>query len=75
MDSLKEERQLLSILHGAAYQRKDVLESVVVDGNVTTSRGLGTAVDFSHYLIGQLEGSAKADEIAESVVYSTKKIY
>lgn len=45
------------------------LESVVVDGNVTTSRGLGTAIDFSLSLIGQLEGSAKAEEIAESVVY------
>ena len=43
--------------------------SVVVDGNVTTSRGLGTAIDFSLSLIGQLEGSAKAEEIAESVVY------
>ena len=51
------------------------LEAVVVDGNVTTSRGLGTAIDFSLSLIRQLEGSAKAEEIAESVVYSTKKIY
>ena len=41
----------------------------MVDGNVTTSRGLGTAIDFSLSLIGQLEGSAKAEEIAESVVY------
>ena len=45
------------------------LKPVVVDGNVTTSRGLGTAIDFSLSLIGQLEGSAKAKEIAESVVY------
>ena len=48
------------------------LESVVVDGNVTTSRGLGTAVDFALSLIGQLLGEEKADEIAESVVYSRK---
>ena len=47
-------------------------ESVVVDGNVTTSRGLGTAVDFALSLIGQLLGEEKADEIAESVVYSLK---
>ena len=47
-------------------------ESVVVDGNVTTSRGLGTAVDFALSLIGQLLGEEKADEIAESVVYSRK---
>ena len=47
-------------------------ESVVVDGNVTTSRGLGTAVDFALSLIGQRLGEEKADEIAESVVYSRK---
>ena len=43
-----------------------------MDGNVTTSRGLGTAIDFSLSLIRQLEGRAKAEEIAESVVYSTE---
>ena len=54
---------------------KTSLEPVVVDGNVTTSRGLGTAVDFSLSLIRQLEGRAKAEEIAESVVYSTEIFY
>ena len=44
-------------------------DSVVVDGNVTTSRGLGTAVDFALSIITQLEGKEKAQEIAESVVY------
>ena len=48
------------------------LESVVVDENVTTSRGLGTAIDFALSLIGQLLGEERADEIAESVVYSRK---
>ena len=41
----------------------------MVDGNVTTSRGLGTAVDFALSIITQLEGEEKAQEIAESVVY------
>lgn len=45
-------------------------DSVVVDGNITTSRGLGTAVDFALSLIAQLENDEKAKEIAESVVYS-----
>ena len=52
--------------------QKPSLESVVIDGNVTTSRGLGTAIDFALSLIGQLLGDEKADEIAESVVYSRK---
>ena len=43
-------------------------EDVVVDGNITTSRGLGTAVDFALSLISQLENEEKAKEIAESVV-------
>lgn len=45
-------------------------ESVAVDGNVTTSRGLGTAIDFALCLIAQLLGEEKAEEIAASVVYT-----
>ncbi|MDC7290556.1 DJ-1/PfpI family protein [Blautia schinkii] len=45
-------------------------ESVVVDGNVTTSRGVGTAIDFALCLIEQLKGKQKADEIAESIIFS-----
>ena len=44
-------------------------ERVVIDGNITTSRGLGTAVDFSLSLISQLLGEETAEKIAESVVY------
>lgn len=44
-------------------------DPVVVDGNVTTSRGLGTAVPFALSLIAQLKGKEKAAEIAESIVY------
>ena len=55
-------------LEGAEHS----FEKVVTDGNVTTSRGLGTAVDFALSLIGQLLGEKKADEIAESVVYTRK---
>lgn len=44
-------------------------EKVVIDGNITTSRGLGTAVDFSLSLISQLLGEETAEKIAESVVY------
>ena len=44
-------------------------DSVVIDGNVTTSRGLGTAIDFALSLIEQLESAQKAEEIAKSIVY------
>lgn len=46
--------------------------SVTVDGNIITSRGVGTAIDFALKLIEVLSGSAKAKEIAESIVYETK---
>ena len=44
-------------------------DKIVIDGNITTSRGLGTAIDFGLSLISQLLGQEKADQIAESVVY------
>lgn len=44
-------------------------EAVVVDENVTTSRGFGTAIDFGLSLIAQTSGQEKADEIAKSIVY------
>ncbi len=46
--------------------------SVTVDGNIITSRGVGTAIDFALKLIEVLCGKAKAEEIAESIVYETK---
>ena len=44
-------------------------KNVVVDGTITTSRGLGTAIDFSLSLIAQLLDAQTAEKIAESVVY------
>lgn len=44
-------------------------EEVVADGNITTSRGLGTALVFSLKLIEQLEGPQRAQKVAESVVF------
>ncbi len=44
-------------------------QSVVRDGKIITSRGLGTAIDFALELIEVLINDTKADEIAKSVVY------
>ena len=40
-----------------------------VDGNITTSRGVGTAIPFALSLIAQLYDQQKADQIRESIVY------
>ncbi|MDO4312412.1 MAG: DJ-1/PfpI family protein [Eubacteriales bacterium] len=42
---------------------------VVQDGNIITSRGMGTAIDFSLRLVEILMDRVKADELAESIVY------
>ena len=44
-------------------------DAVTVDGNIITSRGLGTAMDCGLTILGALEGDQKADQIRESVVY------
>ena len=45
-------------------------EEVVTDGNISTSRGLGTAILFALELISLLFGQEKAEEIGASVIYS-----
>ena len=52
-------------LTGAAVERKEV----VTDGNITTSRGLGTAIPFALELISLLLGEEKAEEIRKSVIF------
>ena len=42
---------------------------VVIDGNIITSRGMGTAIAFAGELIALLEGRETSDEILESIVY------
>ena len=43
--------------------------SVTVDGNIITSRGLGTALDFALTLIEELVDKETADKLAAAVVY------
>lgn len=44
-------------------------EKVAVDGNVTTSRGMGTAIPFALALVAQLVSAEKAREIKEGIIY------
>lgn len=43
--------------------------SVELDGNVLTSRGMGTAIDFSLAILEIFAGKQKADELAGKIVY------
>lgn len=49
----------------------EVVKTAVADADfIITSRGLGTAIDFSLVLIQKLVGKEKAEEIRESIVYN-----
>lgn len=42
-------------------------ERVVIDGNLITSRGAGTALDFGLALVARLRGAEVANEVARSI--------
>ncbi len=44
-------------------------DRVVVDGNIVTSRGMGTAMEFSFKLLELLENPRRAEEVKCAVVY------
>ncbi len=46
-----------------------VLDAVVVDGNIITSRGMGTAIPFSLALIEQLLDAKTANKIGKAIIY------
>ena len=48
---------------------KCLTDRVVADGNLTTSRGVGTAIPFALSLIEQLFGKEKSEEIRKSIIY------
>lgn len=42
-------------------------DSTVIDGNIITSRGAGTAVEFGLKIVSELIGQEKADSIAGAI--------
>lgn len=52
-------------LSGAVIMRVPVVQ----DGNIITSRGMGTAIDFALKLVEVLTDKSKAEEIADSIIY------
>lgn len=52
-------------LTGAAFSK----DNVVIDGNIITSRGLGTAIEFALALITTLTDTHMATEVATSIQY------
>ncbi len=46
-----------------------MMEDVVVDSNFITSRGMGTATDFSLAIIRELKGSEEARKISKQIQY------
>ena len=44
-------------------------DRVVTDGNITTSRGVGTAISFGLELVSILVDKKTADELKEAIVY------
>lgn len=58
-----------SIIGTSKIKLSDEDIGVIIDGKVITSRGLGTAIDFSLAILYKLFGHARARSVAEALVY------
>ena len=45
-------------------------DEVVVDGNITTSKGMGTAIPFGLAIVAHYRGQEFADELARKIVFA-----
>ena len=64
----REEAQFAKLL---AEQGAELVadEPVVVDGNFTTSQGMGTAIDFGLALVAHYAGVEAAEALGQGIVY------
>ncbi len=49
-------------------------EAVAVDGNLITSRGMGTAIEFALAIVEYLISKEKAKELQESIIYRKENL-
>ena len=54
-------------LKGAIIPKTDV--KAITDGNITTGKGMGAAIDFSLEIVKALLGEKKASDIAKAIIY------
>ncbi len=54
---------------GQLMAKEHRMDPVVVDGNVITSRGVGTAIDFALKIVEVMIDKKTADDLAEKIVY------
>ena len=58
-----------AVFTSAVYEES----SVVKDGNIITSRGVGTTIDFALELIGEIKGIDAKLETANKILWELKK--
>ena len=54
-------------------QTKRLADRVVIDGRLITSQGPGTSLEFALAIVREIEGAAKANELAKSMVVAMPK--
>ncbi len=57
-------------MEGELTGAKTVTDKAVTDGNIITSRGAGTAINFALEIVKYYKGASAAGELAQQIVYT-----